>query len=163
MLLQTNHSTEQLSHCILAPPYLTLPAAGSELLQPVRLQRLVLLRHLQEQRVGELQPLGQLQGQGDSRDYHTSDPQGSTWAQETAALHNTEVKQHQPLLQDLFPHPHHHRGGSPSHALQSQQGWLSTSTEMPKYCVKDAPHIKETGSYHHPFSPLRKMNGFNPH
>lgn len=77
MLLQTNHRTEQLSHCILAPPYLPLPAAGSELVQPVGLQRLVLLllRHLQEQRVGELQPLGQLQGQRGSS--HVSDPQGS--------------------------------------------------------------------------------------
>lgn len=64
MLLQTNHNTEQLSQCILAPPYLPLLAAGSELLQPVGFQLLVLLWHLQEQRVRELQPLSQLQGQG---------------------------------------------------------------------------------------------------
>lgn len=151
MLLQTNHRTEQLSHCILAPPYLPLPAAGSELVQPVRLQRLVLLllRHLQEQRVGELQPLGQLQGQQGSS--HVSslpcvsrDPShlaGHTGSGTTASLRNRGVRQQQPLVQDSFPLPHRHGGAGPSRAPQSQQGWLSTPTEMPKHlCQRCSSH-----------------------
>lgn len=58
MLAETNYSTDQLPPSIPAPSYLPLPAAGSELYQPVGLQRLVLFWHLQEQRVRELQPLG---------------------------------------------------------------------------------------------------------
>lgn len=70
MLPQTNYNTDWLPHSIPSPPYLPLPAAISELYQPVGLQHLVLLWHLQEQRVRELQSLGQLQSQEGNDTHH---------------------------------------------------------------------------------------------
>lgn len=79
---------------MLTPPDLPLPAAGSELLQQVGLQGLVLLWHLQEQRLGELQPFGQLRVKESSHIRSTGI--NSTWLDKqaqgkTASLHNMGV------------------------------------------------------------------------